>query len=218
MNYENKQQGYYGNVRHDLINFFGEVEGMKVLEIGAAYGETLHYLKAHKKASEVIGVELFKDQKNLDKYKALDTLIFGDVQNLDLTRYEGYFDVIILADVLEHVFEPLPLLNKIKSLLKDNGIIIVSIPNIRHYSSFVKIFLKGNFQYEDSGIFDYTHMRFYCKKDVESLLSKSDFSITKSEGSIRNYNGKSFAKLVNKATFGIFEEFLSVQCFFMAKK
>ena len=61
-------------------------------------------------------------------------------------------------------------------------------------------------------------MRFYCKKDAESLLSKSDFSITKSEGSIRNYNGKSFAKLVNKATFGIFEEFLSVQCFFMAKK
>ena len=42
---------------------------MKVLEVGAAYGETLYYIKQHKEASEVVGVELFKDLKNIENIK-----------------------------------------------------------------------------------------------------------------------------------------------------
>lgn len=219
MNYENKQEGYYENVRHDLIRFFNESnKTLKVLEVGAAYGETLFFLKNSGLASEVVGVELFQDTNNLDKYKKLDHFLFGDIQTLDLSKFENHFDVILLADVLEHLIEPLPALEKVKKLLKNEGEIIISIPNIRHYSSFIKIFIKGNFQYEDSGIFDYTHMRFYCQKDIIKLVQKAGFTIEKSEGSIKNYQGKSVAKFFNSLTFGFFEEFLSVQYFFKIKK
>ena len=218
MNYEDKKQGYYGNVRHDLITFFGNFKGMKVLEVGAAYGETLYYIKQHKEASEVVGVELFKDLKNIEKYKKLDDLIFGDISNINLSNYKNYFDLIILADVIEHINEPLPVLEKLKSLLKDDGKILISLPNIRHYSAFVKIFLKGSFEYEDNGIFDYTHARFYCKKDIVKLVEKSSFTIEKVEGSVRNYKGKSLAKIFNLLTLRVFEEFLSVQYFFIIKK
>lgn len=219
MNYENKQEGYYNNVRHDLIRFFNKSKGnLKVLEVGAAYGETLFFLKNSGMTSEVVGVELFQDSNNLDKYKKLDHFLFGDIQTLDLSKFENYFDVILLADVLEHLVEPLPVLEKIRKLLKKDGEIIISIPNIRHYSSFIKIFLKGNFQYEDSGIFDYTHMRFYCKSDIVKLVQKAGFTIEKLEGSVKNYDGKSFAKILNILTFSLFEEFLSVQYFFKIKK
>lgn len=219
MNYESKKEGYYNNIRYDLVDFIGKIDKqIKVLEIGAAYGETLYFLKQSGFASEVIGVELFKDENNFDKYKELDQFLFGDIQQLDLSKYENYFDLIILADVIEHIAEPLPILEKVKKLLKSNGTIIISIPNIRHYSSFVKIFLKGNFKYEDNGIFDYTHLRFYCKRDIEDLVKKANFTIEKSEGSIRNFKEKSFTKLINKLTLGLFEEFLSVQFFFKIKK
>jgi 2-polyprenyl-3-methyl-5-hydroxy-6-metoxy-1,4-benzoquinol methylase len=219
MNYESKQEGYYNNVRHDLIRFFYKPnKTLKVLEVGAAYGETLFFLKNSGQASEVVGVELFQDTNNLDKYKELDYFLFGDIQTLDLSKFENHFDLILLADVLEHLIEPLPALEKVKKLLKEEGEIIISIPNIRHYSSFIKIFIKGNFQYEDSGIFDYTHMRFYCKKDIIRLVKKSGFTIEKVEGSIKNYQGKSLAKILNFLTFSVFEEFLSVQYFFKLKK
>lgn len=218
MNYANKQQGYYGNVRHDLIDFFGEVNNLKVLEIGAAYGETLYYLKEQKKASEVIGVELFKDEKNLDKYKKIDKLYFGNINDIDLSIYKNYFDLIILADVIEHIDEPLLTLEKAKSLLKQNGVLLISLPNIRHYSAFVKIFIKGSFKYEDNGIFDYTHVRFYCKKDMIELANKANLNVLKSEGSISNYKGKSLVKYINKLTFGFFEEFFSVQNYFIFGK
>lgn len=219
MNYENKQEGYYGNVRHDLIKFLKpNRKGLKVLEIGAAYGETLAFLKTSEIATEVIGIELFKDQNKSSKYKDLDKFIFGDIQELDLMEFENYFDVILLADVLEHIIEPLPVLEKARKLLKKEGEIIISIPNIRHYSSFIKIFINGNFEYQDSGIFDYTHMRFYCKKDIEKLVQKANFKTLQSEGSIKNYQGKSIAKFFNSLTFGLFEEFLSIQYFFKIKK
>ena len=215
MNYEDKKEGYYANVRSDLINFMdSDLKGLKILEIGAGYGETLNYLKRVGVAKEVVGIELFKDNKNIEKYKDLDAFFFGDIQTLDTSKFENYFDMIILADVLEHITEPIPVLNKVKGLLKKEGEIIVSMPNIRHYSSFFKIFVKGNFQYEDSGIFDYTHMRFYCKKNMEALFLEAKFSIKKSESSIKNYKGKSMAKFFNFITFGLFEEFFSVQYFY----
>lgn len=215
MNYEDKRDGYYANVRSDLINFMGsDLKDLKILEIGAGYGETLNYLKRVGVAKEVVGIELFKDNKNIEKYKDLDAFFFGDIQTLDTSKFENYFDMIILADVLEHIAEPIPVLNKVKGLLKNEGEIIVSMPNIRHYSSFFKIFVKGNFQYEDSGIFDYTHMRFYCKKNMEALFLKAKFSIKKHESSIKNYKGKSMAKFFNFITFGFLEEFFSVQYFY----
>jgi 2-polyprenyl-3-methyl-5-hydroxy-6-metoxy-1,4-benzoquinol methylase len=124
----------------------------------------------------------------------------------------------MLPDVLEHLVEPKPVLKKLKNYLKDDGKIIVSMPNIRHYSALNKIFIKGDFQYEESGVFDYTHMRFYCRKNIKQLIESCGLKILKQESSIKNFSGNSFAKIFNKISFGVFEEFLSYQYFFVAEK
>lgn len=219
MNYEEKAPDYFSNIRKDLINFIKpNSKDLKILEIGAAYGETLFYLKEKGIASECVGVDLFEDVNNKQNYKNIDRFIFGNIEQIDLKEYYGYFDLILLPDVLEHLLEPTPVLNKIKEYLKEDGKIIVSMPNIRHYSALIKIFIKGDFRYEESGIFDYTHMRFYCRKNIQELLEISGYKIIIQESSIKNYKGKSAAKLINLITFGIFEEFFSYQYFFVIKK
>jgi SAM-dependent methyltransferase len=219
MNYDKKGADYYSNIRLDLINLIDKKsQNLKVLEIGAAYGETLFYLKQNGIASEVVGVDIFEDAKNKQNYKPLDQFIFGDIEKIDLPEYFQHFDLILLADVLEHLFEPKSVLETLKKYLKEDGKIIISMPNIRYYSALYKIVFKGNFKYEESGIFDYTHVRFYCRKNIQELLETAGYKVLKQESSIINYQGKSIAKLINLITFGIFEEFFSTQYFFVVKK
>lgn len=219
MNYENKNPQYYSNVRYDAIKLIDKNQkDLKILEIGAAYGETLFHLKEKNIANEVIGIDLFEDKNNTSRYKKLDKFIFGDIDKLDVSEYNTHFDLILLLDVLEHIVEPKSILKKTQELLKNDGEVIISIPNIRHYSAMVKIFFKGNFRYEESGVFDYTHLRFYCKKDMIELLEKNGFSILYYESSIKNFKGKSITKFINFISFGVFEEFFSTQYLFKVKK
>ncbi|GEP50034.1 hypothetical protein FNO01nite_07060 [Flavobacterium noncentrifugens] len=219
MDYSSKASSYFANVRTDLTRLIGaEKKKIKVLEVGAAYGETLFYLKQSGVAAEAVGVDIFEDTNNPQNYKAVDRFIFGNIDVLDFPEYTNYFDLIMLPDVLEHVFEPGRILQKLKTYLKDDGEMIISMPNIRHYSALNKIFLKGNFQYEESGIFDYTHMRFYCREDMRSLFESNGFQVVSYESSIKNYKGKSTAKIINTITLGLFEQFFSYQYFFIVRK
>ncbi|WP_294733578.1 class I SAM-dependent methyltransferase [uncultured Flavobacterium sp.] len=219
MNYSDKKSSYYANVRHDLISLIDKKEqGLKILEIGAAYGETLFFLKEQGIAAEVVGVELYQDVENKDNYKPLDRFIFANIEESDFSEYDNYFDIILLPDVLEHLVEPRKVLSKVKKYLNNDGEVLVSMPNIRHYSAINKILFKGDFRYEESGIFDYTHARFYCRKNIKELLENSGFTVNYCESSVKNYKGKSGIKIMNQLTLGIFEEFFSVQYFFRVKK
>lgn len=219
MNYNDKAPEYFSNIRKDLINLLEPSQkNLKVLEVGAAYGETLNYLKQTQVAIETVGIDIFEDVKNKQNYKSVDRFIFGNIEELELSEFENYFDLILLPDVLEHLIDPKKVLDKLNKTLKNDGCIIVSMPNIRHYSALYKIFFKGDFSYEESGIFDYTHLRFYCRKNIKELLESSNFTVIKQVSSIKNYEGKSITKIINLLTLGIFEEFFSYQYFFKVKK
>lgn len=214
MKYESKDQSYYSVIRFDLINLIKkDAKNLKILEIGAAYGATLNYLKETGIASEVIGVDLFHDIENKERYKEVDRFVFGDIQEIDLDEYQNHFDIILLPDVLEHLLEPKPVLEKIKNYLKKDGNIIVSMPNIRHHTAIRKILFKGDFRYEESGIFDYTHIRFYCRKNIKELLESAGLKVVKQQGSANTSGGK--VKIVNNLTIKIFDEFLSAQYYFV---
>lgn len=218
MNYSHKSTDYFSNIRKDLVGLIDTKKtGLRVLEIGAAYGETLYYLKQIGIAAEVVGIDIFEDKTNPQNYKQTDRFIFGNLEELEFPEYEGYFDLIMLPDVLEHVADPSIILKKIQHYLKDEGEIIVSMPNIRHYSALYKVFLKGSFDYEESGIFDYTHLRFYCRKNIAELLTSNGYQITLEQSAIKNFKGRSAAKVINTITFRLFEEFFSYQYFFKAK-
>jgi len=92
--------------------------------------------------------------------------------------------------------------------LKTDGFIIASLPNIREFKTLYNIVIRGDFKYENAGVLDKTHLRFFCKKNIISLFSLTGYEII----SISPYFSASLKrKLLNKFFMGIFEEFLAEQ-------
>lgn len=108
---------------------------------------------------------------------------YKDALVYDLNRLGGLpwgikFDVIIFADVLEHVLDPAKVLFFITEFLKKDGVIIISLPNVANWQVRLNL-LFGNFTYADTGIMDRTHLHFFTYKTVRKLMEAGDFKIIK---------------------------------------
>jgi len=84
------------------------------------------------------------------------------------------FEVIICADVLEHLRDPRPLLEKLPVFLRDGGCVLLSLPNASHLT-IVASLLGGRFPYQKNGLLDNTHLKFYGREDLDALLRECGF-------------------------------------------
>ena len=124
--------------------------------------------------SEVYGVEI------VDKVAKLGAsnfeIICDNIENNSLPFEERYFDYIIFGDVLEHLREPETVLLNIKRYLKSGGSIIASIPNIMNAETIYQL-LHGFFTYEQSGIRDRTHLRFFTLYEIVNMMERVGYQI-----------------------------------------
>lgn len=149
-------------------------ENKKVLDVACASGYLAAFLK--KKGCSVDGVDI--DGEYIDEARKH----CNNVAILDISKekIEGKYDVVILGDILEHLSNPDHILSGFKNNLKDNGYVIISIPNIVNIYPRLKIFF-GHFDYEEKGIFDRTHLRFFTKKSFIKLIKNTGYKIEKIE-------------------------------------
>jgi 2-polyprenyl-3-methyl-5-hydroxy-6-metoxy-1,4-benzoquinol methylase len=215
--YKYKDGAYFSNTRMDLISLLPEKRVGRLLELGAGSCDTLVEIKRRGLAEVVVGVELMKLPGTNQESKLVDEIIFGDFEMLNNQFQTESFDVIICGDVLEHLVDPWSVVESLTRLLKPGGSFIVSCPNIRYYKTFVNIFMKGSFEYTDFGLFDKTHLRFFCKKDILSMLSKAGLIVESVTPAFKFYK-KSKIYLLNAMTFGLFEQFLALQYAVHAKQ
>lgn len=147
-----------------------------VLEIGCSTGQISRRLL--KNNCEVIGIEIDEDaSKSAKSY--CKHVINEDVEKIeDLPYPEKYFDFIVYGDVLEHLKAPEQTLKKFRRYLKDDGFIVVSLPNIANWKFRFRLLL-GRFQYQESGILDKTHLRFFTLKSSKDLLNQTGFEVVK---------------------------------------
>ena len=152
--------------------------GNRVLELGPASGYMTRYMK-DKLNCKITAVELdpkmgIKIQGDCEKVIIAD--LDGQEWVADLA--EESFDVTICGDVLEHLRNPVSTLNTVKPLLKKDGILLVSVPNIAHNSIIMEL-LKGNFDYQETGLLDGTHIHFFSRSSIKRCLNDAGFSIVK---------------------------------------
>lgn len=206
--YNEKPRSYFSNIRYDIINLVTD-KSKNVLEVGCGEGDTLLELKKLGKADYVVGIDII----GLGQEKYLDLFYKMDVEEESLPFSEGFFDVIICGDVLEHLLDPWSTVKKLRKYLKDGGYLIASIPNIRERSTMRTIFLKGDFKYVDSGILDKTHLRFFCKKNMLEMFKNANFTIE-----TITFNIGRRERLLCDLTFGLLEEFVVPQYIIKVKK
>lgn len=101
------------------------------------------------------------------------------------------FDVVIAADVLEHLYEPQVALDAMKSLISENGAIIVSLPHVGH-AALVACLLDEDFEYRDWGLLDRTHIRFFGIKNIQALFEKAGLKIVAAEFVVRRPEATEF--------------------------
>ena len=156
-----------------MLSLIGE--NKRVVDFGCASGYFAQLLT--KRGCIVTGVELNPEAAKIAETACKEVVVadldFVSVKDILPTEE---FDVAIFGDVLEHLRNPWKVLQETKQILKKNGYVVASIPNIAHGAIRLAL-LQGKFEYMDLGILDNTHLRFFTKKTVQELFDKSGYIV-----------------------------------------
>lgn len=157
--------------------------GSTILECGSSSGYMTRYIK-EKLHADVCIVEMNKEDYEEARIYASDGICADLDENLWLDYYaEKKFDYILFADVLEHLRNPQDVLKRAVDLLKDDGIVITSIPNIAHNDILINL-LNNHWDYMPLGILDSTHIHFWAEKNLQELFTRAGLSVTKKDYAI----------------------------------
>jgi 2-polyprenyl-3-methyl-5-hydroxy-6-metoxy-1,4-benzoquinol methylase len=189
--YVEKQASYYAAERAEMLKYIPS--GVKrVLEVGCGDGTFGQQVK-QSRLCEVWGIEPVETAANQAKQKLDRT--FCAYYSADLDLPNGYFDCVIFNDVLEHLVDPYSTLEFTKKLLSHNGIVVASIPNIRYFPVIWDLVVHKQWKYEDSGILDRTHLRFFTSVSLQETFSALGYELLTLQG-INPLTGHTIYRLV----------------------
>ncbi len=158
---------YYGEVREDVLPFIPDgVED--VLEVGCGRGTT-GALVQERRGCRVTGLEL-NPVVARDAATRLHRVICGDAEEVEV---DGRFDAVIALELFEHLVEPIPFLQRMVALLRPGGRVVLSTPNVGHYSVVADL-AAGRWDYLPIGLLCYTHVRFFTRHTLEEWLAMAD--------------------------------------------
>jgi 2-polyprenyl-3-methyl-5-hydroxy-6-metoxy-1,4-benzoquinol methylase len=160
---------------------FAREGGKRVLDLGSGPAIVSSHLK-RADAKEVTCVDDSADRLAVARQRGVDRVVRADLETSEWAdSFPGEtFDVVILADVLEHLRAPEAPLRLIRErkLLADGGYLVVSIPNIAHEAVAAEL-LTGRFRYRDAGLLDSTHVHFFTHDTFVDLMEREGFVITR---------------------------------------
>ncbi len=159
---------YYMKERHEVAALVPD-SARKILDVGCGGGHLGRLLKGRAEDREVWGVEIHPDACR-EAEKWLDRAFCADARQWEPPVAEGYFDAIIFADVLEHLPDPEAVLRHYLRWLNLTGSVVMSIPNVRFWEV-VKNLADGYWTYQDEGLLDRDHVRFFTWAEIQRLLA-----------------------------------------------
>lgn len=186
----NADATYYTNHRREMIPALPTTYS-KVLEIGCGEGRFRANLE---QSHEYWGLEPVPTAAQVAS-GVLDRVLVGTYEKQVDMLPENYFDLVICNDVIEHMTDHDFFFQSIQSKLSPGGVLVASIPNVRHILNLYELLVKRDWQYQDAGILDRTHFRFFTEKSLRRTLSQHNFQIDYFEG-INKYEGDSFVKKI----------------------
>lgn len=165
--------------RYRLASFVADRRA--ILDVGCAVGYIGEFLRRSGPDHWLAGIEI--DPGAAEQARAYyDQVVVGSIDDEAVwAQLQRPVDAMIFGDVLEHTADPIQVLRLASGRLADGGMIVISMPNIAHFRVRMRL-LSGRFDYEDWGIMDRTHLRFFTLKTAKAMLSQAGFRVVHTEG------------------------------------
>ena len=141
--------------------------GGRVLDVGCASGGLLALLR--ERAGHLAGLDPSASAAHAAAQVA-DHVVQGAIEDAELPFEAASFDLVVLADVLEHLADPAAGLARATSWCRPGGVVLVSVPNVAHWQARLML-LRGRWPQEDSGTFDASHLRWFTRDSLRALLA-----------------------------------------------
>ncbi len=176
---DSKADSYYQGVREEIIAFI-PAGVARVLDVGCGEGGFGSHLKSLR-GCEVWGIEIVPAAAAIASNR-LDRVLCGDVLEMIDRLPDDGFDVVVFNDVLEHLVDPYRVLDRIRGLIRPQGVVVSSIPSIRYYPVMYALLAHRSWEYEESGILDRTHLRFFTERSIREMYERLGYDILRHEG------------------------------------
>jgi SAM-dependent methyltransferase len=206
-----KPADYYASDRTDFLDWVGGFH-TRVLDIGCGAGANAGWYRRHG-ATWIEGIEI-DGPSAAAAAERFDRVVHGSVDDA-LGHVRGRFDLIVCADVLEHLVDPWAVVDRLRLVSHDMTILAVSIPNIRFLPALARIAVGRGFEYEERGIFDATHLRFFVRCDVDRMLRQGGW-LPSRWGAPPFGRFGSVRRMARRISAGRSDEWLAAQLFVVA--
>jgi len=175
MNYDDKPAEYFDGARHDIVALLPDRSDTAVLELGCGAGATGSAALTARKAKRYVGIELNASAAAIAAERLSEVLV-ADVETMPLGDLSGGFEVLVISEVLEHLKDPWSVLERLAGCLKPGGLVFASSPNVAHWA-IVRELLFGRFDYQESGVMDRTHLRWFTPQTYRELFNQAGFEV-----------------------------------------
>ena len=147
--------------------------GKRVLDVGCSSGYLARPLVA--RGCTVVGIE--QDPAAAEAAREIcEEVIVGDVEELELPFAPASFDVVLCGDLVEHLRDPERLLARMRPLLRDDGRLVLTTPNVANWALRLGL-LFGRWRYTDRGLLDRTHVHLFTRQTLVETLESAGFRI-----------------------------------------
>lgn len=170
--FEATTYAYHEDVNVGLLRLWGGRTGLRVLDVGCGFATTSEEIQ--RRGNEVTGIESSSEAVAVARTR-IARVVEADLNDTDALG-DAAFDVIIFADVLEHLPWPLGVLRHYLRFLAPGGSVIISVPNVGLWSVRASL-AAGRFHYQDTGVLDRTHLRFFTRKSARELIERAGLSV-----------------------------------------
>lgn len=169
----------------DLLAFI-PATSRKLIEVGCSSGAMAREFKKIQPNCHYLGIDIDADYVQLAK-RYCDESLTLDIEAVEDNFYQQYQDVDcwIFGDTLEHLKDPWRVLSKIRQVIPAHGCVVACIPNAQHWTMLARLSV-GDFRYQDSGLMDRTHIRWFTRQTMIELFEQSGFRIQAGQPRIFN--------------------------------